>query len=290
MYWENLMSRCTSLIIPHSSTVVKHAMNLVLFAENELVLDRLLLTGRRAEHIRTILRLVPGDTLRVGMINGKMGLGEIIADSELGLELKVQLDQNPPPQGRVELILALPRPIMLQRILKQATVFGVRRFHLIRSARVEKSFFHSPVLQPEKIHTLLLEGLEQAVDTRLPVVTLHHRFKPFVEDVVPTLQGQGIIAHPGVQSLLYEVCAARGQGTAKKLLAIGPEGGWNDFELQCFMQQGFSGFSMGRRILHVDTAVVALLAQLQLLVDMEGAGGAGTTRKFPLKRRKRPWP
>ncbi|MCI5129808.1 MAG: 16S rRNA (uracil(1498)-N(3))-methyltransferase, partial [Candidatus Electrothrix sp. AUS3] len=43
---------------------------------------------------------------------------------------------------------------------------GVRRFHLIRSAKVEKSFFQTPVLQPDKIKELLLEGLTQAVDTR----------------------------------------------------------------------------------------------------------------------------
>ncbi len=247
-------------------------MNLVLFAENELAGDRLLLIDRRAAHIRSILGLVPGDTLRVGMVNGKIGQGEILSDSKNGLELRVLLDQDPPPPGRVELILALPRPIMLQRILKQATVFGVRRFHLIRSARVEKSFFHSPVLQPEKIHALLLEGLEQAVDTQLPEVIVYHRFKPFVEDVVPTLQGQGIIAHPGVLALLPEVCSARGKGSSRILLAVGPEGGWNDFEMQCFMEQGFAGFSMGRRILHVDTAVVALLAQLQLLTAMDYVG------------------
>ena len=42
----------------------------------------------------------------------------------------------------------------------------------------------------------------------------------------------------------------------------------DNFELACFGEQGFDAFSMGSRILHVDTAVVALLAQLQLLYDM----------------------
>ncbi len=250
-------------------------MNLVLFAENECSGDRLMLTGRRAEHIRSVLGLEPGDTLRIGMINGKIGRGKIISRDGLELELKIRLDQDPPPPGRVELILALPRPIMLQRILKQGTVFGVRRFHLIRSARVEKSFFHSPVLKPEKIQTLLLEGLEQAMDTRLPEVVIHHRFKPFVEDVVPTLNGQGIVAHPEIPATLPDVYPGEAKENSGILLAVGPEGGWNDFELQCFVQQGFAGFSMGRRILHVDTAVVALLAQLQLLADMAGGHSEG---------------
>lgn len=242
-------------------------MNLILFEKHELNADQLLLTGKRAEHIRTILGLVPGDTLRVGMVNGKIGQGKIISINATAVEIKVFLDRNPLPVPNVELILALPRPIMLQRILKQATVLGVHRFHLIRSAKVEKSFFHSPALQPEKIKARLLEGLSQAVDTCLPEVLIHHRFKPFVQDIAPKLEGQGIIAHPGIAARLPDIFPEFGE-KEKILLAIGPEGGWNDFELNCFYEQGFSGFSMGNRILHVDTAVVALLAQLQLLVDM----------------------
>ncbi len=244
-------------------------MNIVLFAEHELIVDRIILSDRRAEHIRTILGLVSGDTLRVGMINGKMGQGEILTIDDTAVTIRVRLDREPPPVPNVELILALPRPIMLQRIVKQATVLGVRRFHLIRSARVEKSFFHSPVLQPEKMESLLLQGLEQAMDTRLPEVIIYHRFKPFVEDVVPKLEGQGIIAHPGMSATLSDVFHGQ-RGVQKILLAVGPEGGWNDFELDCFVEQGFSCFSMGNRILHVDTAVVALLAQLQLFIVVDG--------------------
>ena len=242
-------------------------MNLLVFAEHELDADRLFLTDRRADHIRKILGLAVGDTLRLGMINGKIGLGEIVSIDETVIDVRVRLDSSPAPTPDITLILALPRPIMLQRILKQATVLGVRRFHLIRSAKVEKSFFHSPALKPEKIHARLLESLEQAMDTHLPEVIIHHRFKPFVEDVVPTLDGSGIIAHPGISAILPDILPDK-LNKQKILLAVGPEGGWNDFELGCFEGQGFRAFSMGNRILHVDTAVVALLAQLQLLFDM----------------------
>jgi RsmE family RNA methyltransferase len=147
---------------------------------------------------------------------------------------------------------------------------GVRRFHLIRSAKVEKSFFQTPVLEPEKIKELLLEGLTQAMDTRLPEVLIHNRFKPFVQDIVPTLAGCGLIAHPGGAAELPDVYP--GSGEKKKiLLAVGPEGGWNDFEVENFLAQGFFAFSLGERILHVDTAVIALLAQLQLLRTIQQA-------------------
>ena len=225
------------------------------------------LKGRRAEHLLRVLKVVTGDTVRLGVIGGKLGSGRVAAVEGETVRLSVELSREPDCELHLELILALPRPIMLQRILKQATVLGVRRFHLIRSRRVEKSFFHSPVLAPEKIRDLLLSGMEQAMDTWMPEVRIHPRFKPFVEDVLPTLAGQGLIAHPGVDGTMADLPVS-GRSGQRLLLAIGPEGGWSDYELGQFLERGFYGFTMSSRILHVDTAVVSLLAQLQLLYDL----------------------
>ncbi len=242
-------------------------MNLLLLEPSELIDGEATLTGRRAEHLLKILRVVPGASVRVGVINGRLGSGRVLAVEGGSVRLAVDLQREPVCDHEVELILALPRPIMLQRILKQGTVLGVRRFHLIRSRRVEKSFFHSPVLEAGKIRSLLLEGMEQAMDTWLPEVTIHHQFKPFIEEVLPLLSGQGLIAHPDVSGTLADMPVS-GEPGQRLLLAVGPEGGWSEHELQCFSACGFYGFTMGNRILHVDTAVVSLLAQLQLLYDL----------------------
>lgn len=243
-------------------------MNLLLFARHELEGSLLRLTDRRARHILTVLRLQPGDSLRLGMINGGRGSGRVCRVEGGCVELDVTLTAPAPAAGGVELILALPRPIMLRRVLKQATVLGVRRFHLIRCRRVQKSFFQTTLLQPDNLEALLVQGLEQAMDTRLPEVFIHHRFKPFIEDVVPSLVSDcRLFAHPDEPATLPDLFAA-GEIRGDPVLAIGPEGGWSDYEAECFKAQGFRGFSMGSRILHVDTAVVALLAQLQLLRDL----------------------
>ena len=242
-------------------------MNLLLLEPGEIAGNETVLTGRRAEHLLRVLGVVPGDTVRVGVVGGRLGSGRVLAAAAGAVRLAVSLEREPAADLHLELILALPRPIMLQRILKQGTVLGVRRFHLIRSRRVEKSFFHSPVLEPGKMRVLLLEGMEQAMDTRLPEVTLHHQFRPFVEEVLPTLTGRGLIAHPGVSDTLTTLPLGHDPGEPL-LLAVGPEGGWSEYELQRFVDAGFHPFSMGERILHVDTAVVALLAQLRLLYDL----------------------
>ncbi|GAB4339778.1 MAG: 16S rRNA (uracil(1498)-N(3))-methyltransferase [Desulfobulbaceae bacterium] len=247
-------------------------MNLLLFEKSELRDTRLELDGddRRARHVVEVLRADPGDFLRVGMIDGPMGRGRVIRAARDAVTLEVALEEAGPEPGGITLILALPRPIMLQRILKQATVMGVKNFHLIRSARVQKSYFQSSVLEEDAVRSILLQGLEQTVDTRLPRVAVHPRFRPFVEDVVPGLQGTArLVAHPDGGATLAEIHGSGGPGE-DFILAVGPEGGWNDFEVDAFRKQGFLPFSAGSRILHVDTAVLVLLAQLQLLAELSG--------------------
>lgn len=242
-------------------------MNLLIFEENELRNSKLLLQERRAEHIINVLGAGVDDSVRVGMLGGNTGIGRIVSIVGNSVELVVELTNEQVQRPEIDLILALPRPIMLQRILKQATVLGVRSFHLIRSRRVEKSFFQSPVLHSEKMKQLLIEGLEQAMDTCLPEVHIHTRFKPFMEDVVPHLSASNrLIAHPSAADTLRD-CMGKRRGKEGIILAVGPEGGWSDFETDCFIQHGFCRFTMGPRILHVDTAVVALLAQLLLVQD-----------------------
>lgn len=242
-------------------------MNLLLIEPQEMKNNEVWLTDRRARHLVHVLKVNTGDIVRVGVLHDRLGFGKVTAIEEEKLCLEVCLEQKPVTDLHIELILALPRPIMLQRILKQATVLGVRHFHLIRTRRVEKSFFQSPVLRPDKIQTLLKEGMEQAMDTWLPGVTLHLQFKPFVEDVLPSLEGQGLIAHPTARHTLIDAPAPN-SSQKRLLLAIGPEGGWSDYEYQCFCEAGFFGLTMGKRILHVDTAVVTALAQVQLLYDL----------------------
>jgi 16S rRNA (uracil1498-N3)-methyltransferase len=242
-------------------------MNLLLLEAVELSGNEITLVGRRAEHLLRVLRVAPGDMVRVGVVNGQLGRGRVLALEGESVRLEIVLERDPVCDLEVELILALPRPIMLQRILKQATVLGVRRFHLIRSRRVEKSFFQSPLLAPGKIRALLFDGMEQAMDTWLPEVTIHPRFKPFIEDVLPGCGGQGLIAHPDAAGSLADT-AISGLPRQRLLLAVGPEGGWSDHEVQCFVDRGFAGFTLGSRILHVDTAVVSVLAQVQLLYDL----------------------
>jgi len=241
-------------------------MNLILLHPQELTDQHVTLTGRRAEHIRKILRCAIGDSVRVGVLDGLLGTGCIQEMDGNRVVLQVHLTTEPPAFPPTDLILAVPRPIMLKRVLAQAASMGVSRIFLINANRVEKSFFSSTLIQNNDFTEPLSLGLEQAMDTKLPEISVHPRFRPFVEDALPALLSDcpiRLLAHPEGGRAIAQ--AAEGLLAQRAVLAIGPEGGWVDFEVKHFKAQGFMPFSLGPRILRVDTAVPALLAQLSLL-------------------------
>ena len=243
-------------------------MNIILAAEEEIDGDRIVLTGERADHIVKVLRSQVGDTIRFGVLDGAMGKGvihSIKATHPRAVIVHVKLDQPLRPVPRLDLVVAMSRPIMMRRILSQATALGIGTFHIIHANRVEKSFWGATVLDQENYREHLVIGLEQAVDTRLPEVLFHRRFKPFIEDYIPGIVGgysHLLLAHPGGASTLDEALVGE---RGRILMAVGPEGGWIDYEVEMFRSAGFAVCPMGERILKVDTAVVALHSRISQL-------------------------
>lgn len=233
-------------------------MNLILLEPGELSGARVTLFGRRALHIRTVHRAVAGQRLRVGVLGGRIGEAEVAAINDESVVLDVELGQDPPPPVACTLVLALPRPRVLHRVLGCAAAFGIKRIALFGSRRVEKSYWQSPVLGEDSVRRCVLEGLEQAGDTVLPVVSRHLRFRPFVEDELGGLAADSL-------RLVADAAGARpcprADGRAVTLV-VGPEGGLVDFELDLLASAGFEGVSLGARPLRVEHAFAALLGRL----------------------------
>lgn len=233
-------------------------MNLILFDSVDFVSPELIsLRDHRRDHIRAILQKGEGGRLRIGQRNGLMGEGVILRDTGQELLISVHLDQSPPPPLPVTLILALPRPKMVRRILRTISSMGVKSLYLINSYRVDKSYWGSPLLHPEQLEEQLVLGLEQGRDTVLPQVHLYPRFRPFVEDVLPGICAAttNLVAHPGTGGSFPH----RAQIPAT--LAIGPEGGFLPYEIGKLGEAGFTPAHLGSRILSVETAVSVLLSR-----------------------------
>lgn len=240
-------------------------MNRILFEPEEIRADgTVLLADERAEHVRRVLRAAPGQAIATGTLNGLAGISRVLDVAESCVRLlpdhTVIL-----PEPWFDLLLAAPRPKVLKRLWPQLAALGVGRVALLNAYKVEKCYFSSQWLDPLHYRPLLIEGLTQAGLTRLPEVRVCPRFKPFVED---ELDGQfptalRLLAHPGPRRTLPHGADPK----ARPLLAVGPEGGWTDYEMKALVAHNFQMFSLGERILRSDTACIALVSVLEYALN-----------------------
>jgi len=234
-------------------------MNLIILFKDDFINENTVrLTGRRLEHILTVHHAEIGATLRVGLLNNRLGEGKISILTDSFIEIEVNLLDEPMKPVPLTMILALPRPKSLKKALQVTASMGVKQIYLINSWRVDKSYWKSPVLTEEKLSEQLVLGLEQGKDTILPVIHLKNRFKPFVEDEISTIAAGTcpLLAHPDAKS----TCPFNiGKPVT---LVVGPEGGFIPYEVELLQTYGFKPVNIGQRILRVEYAIPAILGRL----------------------------
>jgi RsmE family RNA methyltransferase len=236
-------------------------VNLIILEPGE-VDDRggVTLSGARAAHLIKVLNVSAGQPVQVGVLDGPRGTGMVREVRDRVVALHCDFEASAPPLPRVDLLLALPRPKVMRRLWAQIAALGVGRIILTNAERVERDYFGAHIVSEATYRPLLIEGLQQARDTRLPKVSIHKRLKVLIEDELDGMFGEGVrlVADPAASRSMSDVI--RPSATDRVLLAIGPEGGWNDFERGLLAAHGFQSVGMGPRALRTDTACIALLA------------------------------
>lgn len=218
---------------------------------------------RRAHHLRTVIGVEVGSTIRAGLLGGAVGTGEVIADDGSAFTIRLTLTEPPSRPLDVGLLLAVPRPKVITRTIEIAASFAVRRIDLTNAWRVDKSYLRSPRLDPGALALAARFGAEQGATTYLPTIALHDRLMAVLDDRFPAGAAANaihLVAHPSAPPI-ETVVTARGP----TVLAIGPEGGWIERELETFVERGFRPVSLGTPILRVEAAIASALGQLLLL-------------------------
>lgn len=220
------------------------------------------------EHVNQVLGAKVGDTLKIGQLEGNLGTAVIADMTPERIDLcEVSLVTVPPPKLDLTVVLALPRPKVLRRLIMDMTALGVRDIILINSYRTQKSYWQSPMLS--RLDEFILEGLQQGVDTVAPRISLQKRFKPFVEDELANLiTNRAIVAHPYAELSFSQYMQEQLDSSElphslvlPSMVFIGAEGGWIDYEVELLARQGCQAVHIGARILRTEAAVNAILGQ-----------------------------
>lgn len=239
-------------------------MNLVLVESNDATgsCNIYELRDARHRHIRQVLKLATGDGLRVGKIGGPIGTGVVIAIDDESTQIDCTFSEPATPTPDLDLVLCMPRPKALLRMLSPMAQIGVGRIYLSGAYKVEKSYFDSHRLLTEAITTELHAGMSQAARTHVPQVSIHPSFTHlFMRELEADRYTRMLVGHNEPLTLASKVPTVDGPG--RTLLIVGPEGGWSPRELRILHEKNVHSISLGATPYRSDLALFLLLAHLR---------------------------
>jgi 16S rRNA (uracil1498-N3)-methyltransferase len=222
------------------------------------------LQGARALRAARVHRLGTGADCSFLVLGAGRGRARVLESSADILRLQV-LERIPAlPISSIELLVAVPRPQTIKKVLQLLPCFAVARLYFVGSERSQKSYLSSHSLHAEEIQEEILLGMEQSGQSIGPEVLQHKNLREALPQLFgPAANSQArvrAVAHTGLGACsLAAACSA--QPGATLVLAVGPEAGWSESELTLFVQHGFVQVSLGPRILRVEVALAALLGQ-----------------------------
>ncbi|MFW5828236.1 MAG: RsmE family RNA methyltransferase, partial [Alkalispirochaeta sp.] len=217
----------------------------------------------RTRHIARVLRARPGDTIRVGVVEGAVGSAIVREISEAGITLQVDWHPTQSTCLPARIILGHPRPPVLQRLIRDLTALRVDEIHIFRGDLSEASYLESSVWN--KTDSLIREGLSQGMHTAPPALFRWRSLSDAVDAVLsrPHSSAQtehrvyGAVRSPA-RSLTTLLSEIRESPSCDVIMAIGPERGFVPAEKTLLTTRGFYGVGMGDSTLRTETATIIL--------------------------------
>jgi 16S rRNA (uracil1498-N3)-methyltransferase len=233
------------------------------------------LRGDTAEHLGRVLRAEPGQLYELSD-GGRVWLARIekVALSKRGgnrIEfILVEEIQQQQPALQIQLLMSVVKFDRLEWCLEKATELGVSEVVLLAAARSDKALLAAAGKRRARWDKILLESAQQTRRLRPPILRMgqdrargsgvHQEIAPQEAFAQAGAACKLVLSERREAKLMRDALSVYAEPTAS--LAIGPEGGWTDDELDAARAAGFAEASLGQNILRTETAVLAALAIL----------------------------
>ena len=234
-----------------------------------------ILRGDTAEHLGRVLRAEPGqlyelsDGERVWLARIEKVALTKRSGHQIEFILVEEIEQQQPAL-QIQLLMSVVKFDRLEWCLEKATELGVTEIVLLAAARSEKALLAAASKRRLRWDKILLESAQQSRRLRPPIlrtgqdgargVGAHHAIRPKEAFAQAGAACKLMLSERREAKLIRDALSVYAEPTAS--LAIGPEGGWTDEELDAARVAGFAEASLGQNILRTETAVVAALAIL----------------------------
>jgi len=231
-------------------------MNVVLF-DSDRRTQSMPVSDPRARHLLEVLGCRPGMQFRAGVVNGRFGVGTVVAVEPDRIRVALCWSAEPVAAPDITLIVGLPRPPSARKILYQGAALGCRAMHFVHTGLSDPNYARSKLWRDDEWRRHLLDGVQQSAATTMPEVTCGMALRAALERAAPGCTAVALDPQAGARRL-GAACVR-----LPLVLAVGPERGWSTEDLATLERHRVTVCTLGTRILRVETACVAAMAIVQ---------------------------
>ncbi len=238
--------------------------------EQQIGKDFITITGSDVNHMKNVLRMKPGETVRVSSETGKNYMCSVLelADTFVQLDILDSEVAGTELPNRIFLFQALPKGDRMEYIIQKAVELGV--YEVIPVAMkycVVKLDAKKAKAKVSRWQAIAESAAKQSKRSCIPAV---HPVMSFQDAVAYAMQcGCRLVPYEnerGMQATAQALQSVR-EGVSVSVM-IGPEGGFASEEIDA-LRGRMQMISLGKRILRTDTAAVAMMSLLMLSIEMK---------------------
>jgi 16S rRNA (uracil1498-N3)-methyltransferase len=216
--------------------------------------NRAAVTGSHADHLVRVLRVRVGQKFDIAT-GGDVRRGTIVAVGNDRVEFELGEEVLAAGAVQVTLLLAVFKFDRMEWAIEKCTELGAARIVPVIARRTDAHLGSAAVKRVERWRRIALQAAEQSRRTGPPEIDAPAK----LADAIGLPGGLRIVLAESEQQVLLRDVVASNTGN-DVLLAIGPEGGWSEDELQFFEKAGWIAASLGQTILRAETAAIAATA------------------------------
>jgi len=216
--------------------------------------NRAALTGAHAEHLSRVLRAHIGQEVDI-IATGTLHRGRIttIEDHRVEFELGEELTAAEVPN--LTLLMSIFKFDRMEWAIEKCTELGASRIVPVIARRTETHLASAASKRVERWRRVARQAAEQSRRPRPLEICTPAKLK----EVLTLSAATRIVLNESEEAvMLKDLLASPVEGEIA--LALGPEGGWTEAELQQFQSADWKSASLGNTILRAETAAVAATA------------------------------
>ncbi len=216
--------------------------------------NRAALTGAHAEHLANVLRARIGQEFDIAT-GAAVRRGRIVSISRERVEFELGEEIPDPTALDLTLLLSIFKFDRMDWAIEKCTELGVARVIPVIARRTDPHLAAASAKRVERWQRLALQASEQSRRRSPPLISASMKLKDAAAEVSGT---RIVLAEAEQANTLREALSSHAGGAVA--LAVGPEGGWSEAELEMFQDSGWIAASLGATVLRTETAAVAAVA------------------------------